>query len=196
MRRPVTNFQSAHDGEKNRRIEKYYEVEGESFVPSYGPSHDSVWSFHVWNEMYMKRPALNAVLGGVYGRKGADGWQAVDATPQELSRGGSGISPPDAEVYQMGPASLALLKQNADPRGAAPRREGWDHEFVISEVNADIQMWVKDETAATGWALSPAGCNGTEAGAFALHPLYATCAYDRVHALLDRVNTPAADKSR
>ena len=114
--------------------------------------------------MYMKRPALNALIGKTYGRKQANGWQAVDATPQEASRGGSGITPADAYVYQMGPASLALLRQNADPRGAAPRREGWDHEFVISEVNADIQMWVKDENASTGWSLTPKGCNETEAG--------------------------------
>lgn len=37
---------------------------------------DSVWNFHVWNEAWMRRPDL----GSEY-----DGWQAIDATPQELS---------------------------------------------------------------------------------------------------------------
>ena len=35
-------------------------------------------NFHVWNEAWFKRPDLPA---------GHDGWQAVDATPQERSEG-------------------------------------------------------------------------------------------------------------
>ena len=99
---------------QNRAIEKYYVQDGEILRPAEGPSHDSVWSFHVWTEMFMKRPMLNQQLGR---KKAANGWQAVDATPQELSRGGSGITPAGGAVYQMGPASLKLLKRNTDPRG-------------------------------------------------------------------------------
>ena len=39
---------------------------------------DSVWNFHVWNEVWMARPDLQAGYGG---------WQAIDATPQETSEG-------------------------------------------------------------------------------------------------------------
>ena len=39
---------------------------------------DSVWNFHVWNEVWMTRPDLQAGYGG---------WQAIDATPQETSEG-------------------------------------------------------------------------------------------------------------
>ena len=154
--RPVTNFQSAHDGEKNRAIEKYYTLNGEAYEPSdEGPSHDSVWSFHVWNEVFMKRPSLT----------GGDGWQAIDATPQEFSAGGSGVG--SEGVYQMGPASIALIKKNEDPRGGTVGDpKGWDNEFVISETNANIVMWVPD--AATGgktWRRDPAGCEAVDGGA-------------------------------
>ena len=40
--------------------------------------NDSVWNFHVWNEVFMARKDLP---------KGYGGWQAIDATPQEASDG-------------------------------------------------------------------------------------------------------------
>ena len=42
--------------------------------PEFGA--DSIWNFHVWNDVWMARPDLP---------KGYGGWQAIDATPQELS---------------------------------------------------------------------------------------------------------------
>lgn len=38
--------------------------------------HSLIRNYHVWNEVWMKRPDL----GSAY-----DGWQVIDATPQELS---------------------------------------------------------------------------------------------------------------
>ena len=53
--------------------------------PEYG--QDSIWNFHVWNDVWMTRPDLPDGFGG---------WQAIDATPQEASDGeisqNSGIS--------------------------------------------------------------------------------------------------------
>ena len=43
--------------------------------PEFGA--DSIWNFHVWNDVWMARPDLP---------KGYGGWQAIDATPQELSQ--------------------------------------------------------------------------------------------------------------
>ena len=67
----------------------------------------------------------------------------------------------------MGPASIALIKKNEDPRGGTVGDpKGWDNEFVISETNADIVMWVSD--AATGgktWRRDPAGCEVVDGGA-------------------------------
>ena len=39
---------------------------------------DSIWNFHVWNDVWMARPDLP---------RGYGGWQAIDATPQEASDG-------------------------------------------------------------------------------------------------------------
>ena len=55
---------------------------------------------------------------------GADGWQAVDATPQEESAG----------RFQMGPASVNQVKQGAS--------DCYDTDFVIGEVNGDVKLFV------------------------------------------------------
>eukprot|EP00854_Cymbomonas_tetramitiformis_P021658 gene21658-26048_t len=140
--RVVTTFQSAHDADTNRSIEKYYYVDEDGlFQPTEGPSHDSVWSFHVWNEVYMKRTEL----------ENGNGWQALDATPQEASAGGSGVG--TEPVYQMGPASVRLLKRNEDPICTynSDKKYGcWDNQFVISEVNSNVNVWTQE---GAGWDL-------------------------------------------
>jgi len=62
--RIVTNFDSAHDTEENRAIEKFYRGpdEGGAYYAEdeeYGTSSDSVWNFHVWNEMYFTRDDID-----------------------------------------------------------------------------------------------------------------------------------------
>lgn len=187
--RPVTNFQSAHDGEANRAIERYFAVDESSgaFAPVDGPSHDSVWSFHVWNEMHLRRPDLLAA-----GEARAHGWQAVDATPQELSPAGAGVVPSTKPVYALGPASVALVRRNLQTRcpgslaaaaaaGAPPphappsaaeaalelRHGCYDGGFVVAEVNAWVNMWVRDAAGtAQGGGWSPYGCaaDGSDCG--------------------------------
>jgi len=71
--RSVTNFVSAHDTEQNLTIDNYYDKDGEKIE---GRSGDSIWNFHVWNDVWMARPDLPQGFGG---------WQAIDATPQEAS---------------------------------------------------------------------------------------------------------------
>jgi transglutaminase 1 len=58
-------------------IDKYFDVHGDEIVggPT-GRSFDSIWNFHVWNEVWMTRPDLPAGYGG---------WQVIDSTPQEAS---------------------------------------------------------------------------------------------------------------
>lgn len=58
-------------------------------------------------------------LGPEYG-----GWQAIDATPQELSE----------DSYRCGPASVAAVK-----RGEVLRP--YDGGFLFAEVNADKVFW-------------------------------------------------------
>lgn len=157
--RPVTTFQSAHDTDRNRAIDKFYTVDeaanGE-FVPAENPkNHDSVWSFHVWNEVYFKRSDVTYTMCKALGlRSGcANGWQAVDATPQEVSSGGASVA---KARNQMGPASVKLVKANVNPACAETSLAifgCFDNEFVISEVNSDINLWLSDATAKGGWRL-------------------------------------------
>ncbi|CAN2389650.1 mating plug formation [Pristimantis euphronides] len=114
--RSVTNFSSAHDTEENLKIDFYMNEKGEK-MDDY--SSDSIWNFHVWNDVWMKRPDLP---------DGYDGWQAIDATPQEPSEG----------VFQCGPCSLTAIKKGVV---YLP----YDAKFVFAEVNADKNEWLVKE---------------------------------------------------
>ncbi|XP_069507357.1 protein-glutamine gamma-glutamyltransferase E-like [Ambystoma mexicanum] len=109
--RTVTNFESGHDTDVNLCIDEFVSSNAKRLG-----SKDSVWNFHVWNECWFTRRDL----GRAY-----DGWQAVDATPQEISEG----------RYICGPASVKAIKEgDVDLSYEAP--------FVFAEVNADRNTWV------------------------------------------------------
>ena len=87
--RAVTNFVSAHDTNGSLSIDKFYNEDGDEIdgssddhpnavlvSPSRRRVSDSIWNFHVWNEVWLRRRDLP---------QGFDGWQAIDATPQEQS---------------------------------------------------------------------------------------------------------------
>lgn len=115
--RSVTNFASAHDTDGSITIDTFFNKNGEEMEEL---NNDSVWNFHVWNDVWMARPDLP---------KGYGGWQAIDATPQETSGG----------VYCMGPMSLVAIK-----RGEVYLP--YDGPFVFSEVNADKVIWKQDDS--------------------------------------------------
>lgn len=75
---------------------------------------DSIWTFHVWNEVWMRRPDLSSRT------EEYDGWQVIDATPQE----------PSERMYRCGPASVEACKQGEVLRP-------YDTSFLFAEVNAD-----------------------------------------------------------
>lgn len=112
--RVITNFNSAHDTNSNLSIDEFYDIAGK-----YIGSPDSVWNFHVWNECWFKRKDLGTQC---------DGWQVLDATPQELSGG----------IFQLGPTSVKAVK-NGDVD--LP----YDGPFVFSEMNADRKLWLYDQ---------------------------------------------------
>uniref|UniRef100_A0A8C3Q0S1 Protein-glutamine gamma-glutamyltransferase 4 n=1 Tax=Chrysolophus pictus TaxID=9089 RepID=A0A8C3Q0S1_CHRPC len=115
--RSVSNFNSAHDTDENLRVDVYLNEKGEKLK---WMSSDSVWNFHVWNDVWMKRKDLPS---------GFDGWQAIDATPQEQSQG----------IFQCGPCPVKAVK---DGDVYLP----YDSKFVYAEVNADKVYWrVKEE---------------------------------------------------
>uniref|UniRef100_A0A7M6DR73 PLAT domain-containing protein n=1 Tax=Clytia hemisphaerica TaxID=252671 RepID=A0A7M6DR73_9CNID len=69
--RSVTNFDSAHDTDANVTQDIFFDYDMNYDKER---TNDSVWNFHVWNDVYMKR---NDLEGDEF-----DGWQAIDATPQ------------------------------------------------------------------------------------------------------------------
>ncbi|XP_052817251.1 protein-glutamine gamma-glutamyltransferase K-like [Mya arenaria] len=109
--RSVTNFESAHDTDCSMTIDKHFNEDGEPIEEL----NDSTWNFHVWNESYFKRLDLP---------EGYDGWQAHDATPQELSEG----------VMRCGPAPIKAIKEGHVYLN-------FDTGFIFSEVNGDKIEW-------------------------------------------------------
>jgi len=118
--RSVTCFDSAHDTDETMTIDKYITKDNKHVDHL---EADSVWNFHVWNELWMKRPDMGSKVD-------YDGWQVIDATPQEESFG----------RYQCGPAPVKAIK--------AGRIDcGFEAGFVFGEVNADTCYWlVSDES--------------------------------------------------
>ncbi|XP_065660168.1 hemocyte protein-glutamine gamma-glutamyltransferase isoform X2 [Hydra vulgaris] len=112
--RPVTNYLSAHESNGDCFHEIYYDEKGAK------ESGETIWNFHVWNEVWMKRLDL-------FDSK-FDGWQAIDATPQEVNGG----------INQTGPAPLVAIKE-----GIMDIK--YDVPFVFSEVNANSVKWKKNE---------------------------------------------------
>lgn len=114
--RSVTNYDSAHDTDNNCTFDKYYDSDG-TYLDDM--SDDSCWNFHVWNDVWMSRPDLPEGFGG---------WQAIDGTPQEESRG----------IYRCGPSSLRAIKEGYV-------HYNYDTKFVFAEVNSDKVFWEKNE---------------------------------------------------
>ncbi|KAH8353156.1 hypothetical protein KR084_009309, partial [Drosophila pseudotakahashii] len=114
--RIVTCFSAAYDSEGSLTVDVFLDQNNKKM---YAESVDSIRDYHVWNELWMQRPDLGVGQYGTY-----DGWQVVDATPQEASD----------DMYRVGPASVSAVKNGDILRP-------FDGGFVFAEVNADKLYW-------------------------------------------------------
>ncbi|XP_064537727.1 annulin [Drosophila montana] len=114
--RVITCYSSAHDTQASLTVDVFIDANNKKLEAE---TTDSIWNYHVWNELWMQRPDLGIGQFGAY-----DGWQAVDATPQEASD----------NMYRVGPASVLAVKHGEILRP-------FDCGFVYSEVNADKLYW-------------------------------------------------------
>lgn len=61
--RVVSNLVSAHDANSTLTVDKYYSetMEELGFDPNNENTNaDSIWNYHVWNDVWMARPDLTA----------------------------------------------------------------------------------------------------------------------------------------
>ncbi|XP_068986824.1 hemocyte protein-glutamine gamma-glutamyltransferase-like [Bombus flavifrons] len=125
--RVVSNLVSAHDANASLSVDRYYTKNNEEldYDPNNLEGEDSIWNYHVWNDVWMARPDLP---------KGYGGWQAIDATPQEPSGG----------IYQCGPASVEAIKQGVVGYN-------YDVTFMLASVNADLMRWMEDSESELGF---------------------------------------------
>ncbi|XP_018419792.1 PREDICTED: protein-glutamine gamma-glutamyltransferase E-like [Nanorana parkeri] len=123
--RVIINFQSAHDTHVNLLIDEIYDEDGRK---NEDETRDSIWNFHAWNEAYFTRKDL----GSLY-----NGWQILDATPQERSDG----------RYQLGPTSQKAVKEGDVDKP-------YDTVFVFGEVNCDQAHWIKHKDGSKTLAYS------------------------------------------
>ncbi|XP_077411207.1 coagulation factor XIII A chain-like [Vanacampus margaritifer] len=114
--RVISNFNSAHDNNRNLKIELIFKADGSADERN---THDSIWNYHCWNEVFIKRSDLPARLSG---------WQVVDATPQETSGG----------LYRCGPASVVAIKEGLVGYS-------YDAAFIFAEVNSDVHYLTQDK---------------------------------------------------
>ncbi|XP_026057540.1 coagulation factor XIII A chain-like [Carassius auratus] len=114
--RVITNYSSAHDNSGNLKTDLVLDEDG---TINRSLSRDSVWNYHSWNEVYMRRPDLPEKYSG---------WQVVDGTPQETSDG----------LYRCGPTSVIAIKEGE-------LSYPFDARFVFAEVNSDVVYYKSDK---------------------------------------------------
>ncbi|XP_067291170.1 coagulation factor XIII A chain-like [Pseudorasbora parva] len=107
--RIITNYCSAHDNTGNLKTDIVLDEDGRV---DRSRTRDSVWNYHCWNEVYMKRPDLPERFSG---------WQVIDSTPQETSDG----------LYRCGPTSVHAVKEGE-------LSYPFDAKFVFAELNSDV----------------------------------------------------------
>ncbi|XP_051970450.1 coagulation factor XIII A chain-like [Xyrauchen texanus] len=118
--RVITNFCSAHDNSGNLTTDIVLDENGRVDREN---TRDSIWNYHCWNEMCIKRADLQEKYSG---------WQVIDCTPQETSDG----------LYRCGPTSVNAIKEGE-------LSFQFDARFVFAELNSDVIFHKSDKFGKT-----------------------------------------------
>ncbi|KAM8995625.1 protein 4.2-like isoform 4-T4 [Ara ararauna] len=112
--RVVTGFTWAHNTNSSLSVDEYYDEDGTLLTQD---KNARVWTFHVWNECWMARADLLPEYSG---------WQALDATCQEKSKGPSFC----------GPAPVQAIKEG-------DTEADYDVCYFFAAINAKCQVWIQ-----------------------------------------------------
>ncbi|XP_071615640.1 protein 4.2-like isoform X1 [Heliangelus exortis] len=113
--RVVTGFTWAHNTNRSLSVDEYYDDDGRLLTQD---KNARVWTFHVWNECWMARADLLPKYSG---------WQALDATCQEKSKGPSFC----------GPAPVRAIKEG-------DTEVDYDVCYFFAAINAKCQVWIQN----------------------------------------------------
>ncbi|NXF09014.1 EPB42 protein, partial [Smithornis capensis] len=116
--RVVTGFTWAHNTKSSLSVDEYYNEDGTLLTQD---ECARVWTFHVWNECWMARADLLPEYSG---------WQALDATCQQKSKGQGG-SPSFC-----GPAPVHAIKEGNT-------EVDYDVCYFFAAINAKCQVWIQ-----------------------------------------------------
>ncbi|NXL91404.1 EPB42 protein, partial [Alectura lathami] len=111
--RVVTGYTWAHNTNSSLNVDEHYDEDGTLLT------HDKsarVWTFHVWNECWMARTDLLPEYSG---------WQALDATYQEKSKGPSFCGPAPVQAIKEGDTEV-----------------DYDVCYFFAAMNAKCQVWI------------------------------------------------------
>ncbi|NXJ80049.1 EPB42 protein, partial [Trogon melanurus] len=112
--RVVTGFTWAHNTNSSLSVDEYYDEDGTLLTQD---TSDRVWTFHVWNECWTARADLLPKYSG---------WQALDATCQEKSKGPSFCGPAPVQAIKEGDTEV-----------------DYDVFNFFAAINAKCQVWIQ-----------------------------------------------------
>ncbi|XP_050169790.1 protein 4.2-like [Myiozetetes cayanensis] len=112
--RVVTGFTWAHNTKSSLSVDEYYDEDGTLLTQD---KRARVWTFHVWNECWMARAELPPEFSG---------WQALDATCQEKSKGPSFCGPTPVHAIKEGDTEV-----------------DYDVCYFFAAINAKCQVWIQ-----------------------------------------------------
>ncbi|NXQ39247.1 EPB42 protein, partial [Catharus fuscescens] len=111
--RVVTGFTWAHNTKSSLSVDEYYDEDGTLLTQD---DSACLWTFHVWNECWMARTDLPPQYSG---------WQALDATCQEKSKG----------LSFCGPAPVHAIKEG-------DTQVDYDVCYFFAAINAKCHVWI------------------------------------------------------